>query len=78
MLAAVSPEQFDEWVAFDKIEPDPLEKIRVILKYGLSALTQGLPVKPNDLDPVHVEAAPAVNNVSPQQAVALLRMAYGG
>ncbi len=77
-MAQFTPEEFDEEVAFARIEPDMLDRVRVILKYGLAALTQGLPVKPNDLDPVHVEAAPAVNNVSPQQAVALLRMAYGG
>jgi len=76
-LARFTPEQFDEEVAFDRIEPDPLERMRIILKYGLPAIANGLAVKPNDLDPLPLETPAATNFVSPQQAIGLLRMAYG-
>lgn len=77
MLQEVSPEQFDEWLAFDRIEPDPLERIRVILKFGLSAIAQHIPVKPEDLDPVNIEKTEAPNTHTPEQALAAIRFAYG-
>jgi hypothetical protein len=80
MLAEVSPEQFDEVIVFNRIEPDLSDRIRVILKYGLAALSQGLPVNPEALDPVKPQTVEneSPNTHTPQQALASLRMAYGG
>ena len=76
LLSEVSPEQFDEWIVFDRIEGDALERTRIILKYGLAAISQQMPVNPDDLDPIKAEKLEPAN-MSPQQAIAALATAYG-
>ena len=41
MLASVAPEQFDEWIVFRTIEPDPSERLAEILKRGFRLLAAG-------------------------------------
>ena len=75
MLDALSPQQFDEWVAFRRIEPDPADRLRVILTTGLLALCQswGVEITPKDLDPMLEEQE---QEVTPEQAAAMMRLAY--
>ena len=75
MLDALSPQQFDEWIAFRRIEPDPADRLRVILTTGLLALCQswGVEFTPKDLDPMLEEQE---QEVTPEQAAAMMRLAY--
>ena len=75
MLDALSPQQFDEWIAFRRIEPDPADRLRVILTTGLLALCQswGVEITPKDLDPMLEEQE---QEVTPEQAAAMMRLAY--
>jgi len=75
MLDALSPQQFDEWIAFRQIEPDPADRLRVILTTGLLALCQswGVEITPKDLDPMLEEQE---QEVTPEQAAAMMRLAY--
>lgn len=52
MLDELSPEQFDEWIAYRSIEPDPWERLIVIVKNGFSALcnAQGAKLEPDVFD----------------------------
>jgi hypothetical protein len=77
MLSEVSPEQFDEWVAFDRIEMDPIDRLRVIAKFGLAAISRGLPANPSDLDPVKPVETTTPNTHTPEQAIAAIGLAYG-
>jgi hypothetical protein len=76
MLDEVSAEQFDEWLAFDRIEPDPLDRIREILKLGFSVLAagHGARISPAEFDPVK---PPEPAAVTPNQAAAAIGAAYG-
>jgi len=40
MADSVTPEQFDEIVAYYSIEPDPLDRIREVLKRGLATVAK--------------------------------------
>jgi len=54
MLDAIEPGQFDEWVAFRSIEPDPDKWLREITKRGLALIAQavsGAEVDADTLDP---------------------------
>jgi len=76
MLDAISPETFDEWEAFRRLEPDPLDRLREVLKLGFAAVVNawGVKVEPIDLDPWHEDAE---INVDQDQAVSLIGQAYG-
>lgn len=38
MLDGMTPEQWDEWQAFYILEPDPMDRIREVLKYGFATM----------------------------------------
>jgi len=78
MLDRVSPKQFDEWVAFDQLEPPPIDRLIAIVRTGLVALCQawGVKLTPEDLDPWLKEEA--AQEVKPTQAYNMLKIAYGG
>lgn len=72
MLSEVSPEQFDEWIAYKRIKHDPLEVIREVLKLGF-AVSTGL--SPDKFDPtVNAEKA---SEVSGKTAVAIMKAEFG-
>ena len=76
MLERIEPGEFDWWVAYERLEPDPTERIVEILKLGFAGLCNcwGAKVEPDYFDPKPKEPV----EVAPQQAVAMLRQAYGG
>jgi len=75
-LDGLTPEQFDELVAFDQLEPEPLGRLIEIVKLGFTALARawGMDIRPDDLDPVaKAEAAAAPGqDVTPEQGAQLL------
>ncbi len=79
MLASVSPQQFDEWLAYERLEPEPVGRLIEVTKRGLALLAavQGAKIDPEDLDPLQPERESAARTVGPQQAVAMIRAAYG-
>ena len=74
MLDGIAPETFDRWVAFRKLELDPDEWLREILKRGFAALCncQGAKVTPDDFDPAKDTKEPEL--VSPREAAAAAAM----
>ena len=75
-LDTVTPQQFDEWVAFDSIEVDQVDRIRRVLISGFIGLlgSWGCKVEPEDLDPqMRVDNT---RNATPQETVAIVRAAY--
>jgi hypothetical protein len=51
MLDGMSPEEFNEWVAYRRLEPDPLIRILCVLKAGLAAIANHASFDPEDSDP---------------------------
>jgi hypothetical protein len=52
-LQTITPETFDKWIAFYRLEPDPDERLREIVKTGFIMLARSWgaeDVKPDDLD----------------------------
>ncbi|KKM87080.1 hypothetical protein LCGC14_1272510 [marine sediment metagenome] len=75
MLDELSPEQFDEWIAYRSIEPDPWERLIAIVKKGFSALCHAWDMKmePDDFDPMAEQKS---ENISPEEAARQVRQAY--
>lgn len=59
MLDAISPQQFAEWIAYRRDNPDPWEVLIETLKLGFAVLcqVQGGKVTPSDFDVVQRETA---------------------
>lgn len=76
MLADVDPRDFDEWVAFRRIEPDPDERLREILKLGISAICGALghEVSPETVDPWNDAKSDAL--AGPGQAAAAMKQRF--
>jgi len=76
MLDEIEPWQFDEWVVFRRIEPDPDEWLREIVRRGFQLVlaTQGKGVEAVDLDPWYEEPSAASDQ---DGLVSALRMAHG-
>lgn len=57
LLDELTPGQFDEWLAWSRLEPDPVMRIAEILKLGFSAvcLAWGMEFDPEILDPLSPE-----------------------
>ncbi|MGA2035881.1 MAG: hypothetical protein ABSG68_26840 [Thermoguttaceae bacterium] len=76
-LETIAPERLDEWEIFQRIEPDPLDRLREVLKMGFALLAAGLgisKVTPEFFDPVKPEeAAP----VGAREAAGMLRRSAG-
>lgn len=79
MLDRMTPQQFDEWVAYRNIEADPEDRLRRIVTTGFLALCKawGMDLEPEDLDVALKEAKSEPEEMTPNQAVAALRMNYG-
>ncbi len=82
MTDAVTPQQFDEWVAYKQLEPDKLDRLRVILLRGLTFLcniqSDGK-VEYKDLDPHYEEPQAEPEFVSPEEAVRRMQgSSWGG
>jgi len=85
MLSRMTPQEFDGWLAYWEIEPDPsreLWRIREILKEGFASLCAawGAKVEPAAFDPVREEKAATVphdERTSPDQAAALFSVFAG-
>jgi hypothetical protein len=52
MLAEIESRDFDEWMAFRRIEPDPLDRIAEILKIGFATLcaVNGAEIEPDKFE----------------------------
>jgi len=81
MLDGLLPGEFDEWLAYREIEPDPQERLFAILRLGFSAVCNawGAKVKPEHIDPYLEKqtGTAAVQEVSPNQGAAMMSMAVG-
>ena len=77
-LDTITPRQFDEWVAYDRLEPDKMDRQREILTRGLVYLCNswGGEVAMIDIDPYYEEPSP--EEVSPAEAAKRLKAAYPG
>lgn len=77
MLDELEPHQFDEWVAYRTLEPDPVERIVEILKRGFTALvlSWGGELDPDDLDPKDFSNDKRNEAMSPAQSAAMARQA---
>lgn len=78
MLDEISPRQFDEWLAYRQLDPDPLDRITEVLKLGFAAVlgAWGASDKPDDFDPaVKRKESEEVLEVSPEQAAAMVTQA---
>lgn len=75
----MTPQEFDEWIAFRRIEPDPDERLRVIVTRGLHGLCRawGMELEPEDLDPALKDEPKPSEEMTPDQAAAAMRMTYG-
>ena len=71
LMDELTPEEFDQWLAYRQIEPDPADRLIEIVKRGLFLLCNswGARVKLEELDPGHVEPN---SLATPNQAVAIL------
>jgi hypothetical protein len=78
MLDRIESRTFDEWLAYRKLEPEPLRAIQVTLRLGFSALCRawGMDVSPDAFD-----ASQATKHdeqeVSPEQGAAIVSQALG-
>lgn len=76
-LDTIEPWQFDEWVAFRRIEPDPDQWLRSILKLGFAGVCAvcgfGAQIDPEDFDPCSKKLEPI--DVTPAQAFAMAKAA---
>lgn len=65
MLARITPEQFDQWVAWLRVEeelhPDPWPRLFAMLRLGLAAIASalaGAAISPDELDPLKPKPRP--------------------
>jgi len=72
MLSGVDAREFDEWIAYRRIEPDPDERLREILKLGFAAICRllGNDVSPDRFDPW--DDSEPDRPVGPAEAAAIL------
>jgi len=78
MLDTITPQQFNEWIAFEEIEPDQTDRMRTIITTGFLALAAswGMEIEPKDLDPLLRDAPAASEDMTPEQAAAAAQLAY--
>ena len=77
-LDTVTPEQFDEWVAFDRLEPNKMDRQREILTRGLICLCNawGAKLEFSDIDPDYEQ--PQAQESSHVQAFRRAKESYAG
>ena len=82
MLDTVTPRQFDEWVAYERLEPDKLDRLREILLRGLTYLCNAWStgkVEFKDLDPWYDDPKAEPEFVSPEEAARRMQgSSWGG
>lgn len=79
-LDSLTPEQFDELVAYHTIDADPTDRLVAILRRGFAIVAAGFGAKieEKDIDPwFGDEQDRAGSVVSPNEAVAALRAMVG-
>jgi hypothetical protein len=74
-LGTITPEQFDEWMAFERIEGNEMARLREIIKVGFASLCPGGKVQPDDFD---ATALAEQGHVTPNQAARVFRQHAGG
>lgn len=80
VLDTITPEQFNEWIAYRQLESDPFERLLACIKLiGLYVVTAlgGKDVKLEDLDPLRPDEE-RYDKASPKQWQALIRARAGG
>jgi len=82
MLDSVTRAQFEEWLAYREIDPDPMDRIIHILRLGFCAICNawGAKLEPKDFDPFAEGEASATSEsqqLSPQQAAAMFTTVFG-
>lgn len=79
MLDGLTPRQFAEWIAFRRLQPDPLDRLIRIVKLGFAALCNswGAKLEPDDLDPLKPEQRSGPDAVTPEQGAALFSTVFG-
>jgi hypothetical protein len=80
VLDSLTPSDMDEWVAFEEIEPDPMETLIEVVKLGFSTVMAawGAEIAPDYFDPRKQDKQGGeVVDASPNQQVAFLK-AHGG
>lgn len=88
MLDTLTPQEFDELMAADIVEPDPLERIAEILKLGfaMESAMWGGKLKPDIFEPKYelvtsdssvVAKGNGEEALSPNQGAAFAAMAFG-
>ena len=77
MREAMTPDEFNRWIAFRQICPDKMERLIYVCKCGLALLANawGAKIDPDDLDPQKYEKAEQF--ASPDQAAAMVKMTMG-
>jgi hypothetical protein len=77
MRDALTPAEFDMWIAFRQIHQDKMERLIWICKNGfmLLANAQGAKIEASDLDPQPAEEHE--QTVSPEQAAMIAKMSLG-
>lgn len=77
MREAMTPNQFNRWIAYRQICPDKMDRLIQVCKLGFALLANswGAKIDPNDLDPEKHETTPS--EVSPNQAAAIAAMGLG-
>jgi hypothetical protein len=78
MRDAMTPGEMDRWRAFRQLQPDPLERIAVILKLGFTAICNswGAKLHPDDFEPA-AEKKAKDDVMTPNQAAALATSMLG-
>ncbi len=79
MLAGLTPGQFAEWIAYRRLEPDPVELIVEVMKLGFAAIVQtwGGKVEPSYFDPRSDRSKEETVNQTPEQTAAMFRSWMG-
>lgn len=77
LLDTVTPQEFDEWIAYTQLEPDKIDRLRTIITTGFLALCNswGYKLKPSDIDPILKDEEQA-EEVTPAEAIRRMKEVY--
>jgi hypothetical protein len=75
MLGAITPGLFSEWLAFEEIEGDPVQRLIEVVKLAAVAVCSalGMRIEPEMLDPQETNE----QECSPEQGAAIARAKMG-
>lgn len=80
MLDEIEPREFNEWLAAEIVEPDPVCVLIEVMKLGFTAMCNGWggTFKPSDFDPTaSEEERGGPQDTSPNQAAAIAATSLG-